>query len=41
MFHRLFIEYAQLKGWKCEGLELNPSAVAFGIKRNLILFKKL
>ena len=35
-----FIEYAQLKGWKCEGLELNPSAVAFGIKRKLNIIQK-
>ncbi len=35
-----FIEYANSKGWKCEGLELNPSAAIFGEKRKLKIFQK-
>ena len=33
-----FIEAAIKEGWKCEGLELNPSAASFGNKRGLIDF---
>lgn len=34
-----FIEAAKKEGWNCEGLELNPSAVNFGLKRGLRIFQ--
>lgn len=34
-----FIEAAKKEGWRCEGLELNPSAARFGIKRGLKIYQ--
>ena len=38
MFTGFFIRL-QKEGWNCEGLELNPSAVNFGLKRGLRIFQ--